>query len=519
MKKNLEDIFKVLQDYSEEAPDLMAAIHAKRSAPLYRFKNHLKRNVLKYAAALVLLLSVSLFFFRNSNDSDQSQENPIAQEQVRPAENDSHIQSDQEIPQLNNTEAENGSDKNTNSTQIKSTTVKPNSTIDQANSKPIGPNQEPLNEQNAGPGTTNPDQHLVHTDEGINSGDRRTNEDVVIPTPTVPDSPVVVENGDNQNVETPIHPPVVEDSPKTEESPEKPVIDENPKTEAPIVEDAPSNDANEDVKDDADSVLSEVPVVQTLPDTSSDQAIVKPVPDGSNPNGRWSMQGMFGYGYMNNQIISNNEASEIRKNSETPLGSYQAAVLANYRLNDILDLQFGLNYASFKSQVDYTHNYELTHMNVSSQDVIIFDYPGSPGRKVTLHDTTYTTEEKSEELKSSNLVHSFQVPLNIKYNWDFTKVVVYFKAGMNLEVASIMEGKVLNEQFGWTNLNTDAYIRRKFMGSYQFGLGGSYLISNRTALVAELQSQRTPDSIWKTGNGVREIQFNNNVKIGLQFHF
>jgi hypothetical protein len=505
VKNNLEDIFKVLQDYSEEAPDLMAEIHAKRSKPFYRFFNHLRGNIFKYAAGLILLISAFIFYPSFNSGNDLNTENSSSQGQLEKSGDRALLNSDKITAQNNNSDIKDGSDKHTETTQIIPITVKPNSSIDQSDSKQIGTDQTPPNEQKADPIRTDQDQPIVRVEqiEGtkVGSDAKIENSDETVEENLEESKPVVTI--EEPKIETPI-----EETP--ENTPEKIIEDKD--IQAIAEDDAQNNEKEQQNTSPVDEPSK--PVVK-----SDQNDPIKDIPEQNLPLSKWSIELAAGNGIAGNGIISNNEASAIRNSSETQRASIQASLLINYELNKNVELQSGVNYTTSRSEVDFVNKYKKTLMDITSQDVIIFDFPGGPGRKVTIHDTTYSSEDVSDKYLSSNLIQSYQIPISVKYNWHFKRFSLFLKTGVNIEVASVSEGRVLDANLNWNELNSDAYIRKNNLGSYQVGFGANYLISNRVAFLLEGNTQRTIHPVWSDSNPVQEIQINNNAKLGLKFYF
>jgi len=515
VKNNLEDIFKDLKNYSEEAPDLMGAIHAQRSKPLHLAKLHLRRNILKYAAGLVILLSFSLFLITKdgsdqtveaprslaeqgeNRDKSQTNQGELENQHANDVATTNTVTTEQDIIP-NSIEMENGNDKTTKPTQIKPTTVKPNSTIDQSGFKETGSNQTPSVGQTADSEQTIQSQPIVHIEDEDN-GDLDEN------THNNSDEQV-----DSENVENPIA--VENDAANQDKNDEEDAVDLTQPTEdtdpVHLASDTGQNKEEESIAIDTNDVIDGNQ--EPLPIVNNDM----------RPLTRWSMEVAAGQGVAANQILTTNEASTIRSNSESALMSFQASVLVNYEISKRFEVQGGFNYMTNKTQVDFTNKYTETLMNVTSQDVIIFDYPGSPGRKVTLHDTTYTEEDRADEYKSTNLVQSYQIPLSLKWNFVQYKNASFFvKFGYNLEVAKTVEGKVLGTNYEWNTLNSDAYIRRNMLISPQTGIGGTYMLTDRFGFMAEAVFQRSMKKIWSDDNPVDEIQYNNSLKAGVKIHF
>lgn len=558
MKNNLEDIFKVLRDYSEEAPNLMPAIQAERAKPAHRFKNHLRKHAFKYAAGLVVMLGLSLLLFLNPinngeleitdpashgdatvqhDDSQGMLHNPESSDS-NPNYNSPEVDKDNssnDDSQNLDSESERSSDNNTESTQIKPTTVKPNSTIDQAAPHGIGSNQTPFNGQEADPVHADQDQPIVHVEENDGNGEDQENKSVNAPIVNQKQeqgAEQAEESNDNSG-EAPVTLAKHDDAESddagnagtesvTQENLES---ESNADTEAENVAEVVTEDnantedaANETELTDS-AVVHEKQFVEDANDGNGEE-VIPVVPDKSIPLKKWSIEVAGGYGFAGNLILSDDATAVLRKNSETHVGSFQAAAHFNYEIAKNVEAQLGLNYNSSKTVVDYLHKYTERIMHVSSQDVIIFDYPGSPGRLVTLHDTTYTDEERSESFNSTNLIQSYQIPANLKVNvYNFKKSNIYLKAGVNLEIVKKSEGRVLNADYTWNSLNSDAYIRRNNLTSYQLGLGYDLMINQRISWMVEYMSQRSLNPVWTDESAVREIQINNNLKTGLKIHF
>jgi hypothetical protein len=503
VKNNLEDIFKVLKDYSEEAPDLMAAIQAKRSKSAGGFVNHLRRNVVKYAAAVLVLISLSIFFLTENHENGTVEAEQGSKNRNQILNDQTALNPNKKSPQMKYSETEDGTDKNTKPTQIEPTTIESSSTINQTDPKPIVANRTPVNEQKADPGTTKQGQPIVRHENAPKN--ERIVEIEETPTPPKPELPVrepeaVIEDQgqDKQKNEAPKTEIIVEEQKEEisdEDVQDKPIVEADPvenEKEQQIKNDGPSVDKNSPIKD----IPNEKPLLR-----------------------KWSIEALGGWGIAGDGIISNSEASAIRNNSEKHVGSIQASLLVNYEINNYFELQTGMNYNTSNTEVNFTNKYDKTVRDITFQDVIIHDFPGGPGREVRLFDTSYSTQQITDEYRNSNSIKSFQIPLSLKLKFQLKKLTLYFKPGINIEVATVTDGKVLSENLEWRTLNSDAYVRKNYLRSYQLGLGANYLIGNRVAFILEANSQRTFDTVWNNSNAVDEIQINNSIKTGFKFYF
>lgn len=395
----MENIFKnKLAEYSEQPPaHVWDRIAEKRSAK-HIWWNHLRLNLARYAALVVLSGAAVAFVLYNlpledkhSNLKDQQVENipVIVQKEIAKEDKNSIVKS-ADVP-TSNSEKINVSEKGL----IKQ--GKPASNLPR--------NQKPVN-------TNKTDRVVPQNNHKVERQEPK--EDPINPFPEFVDQEVTEVPQVVKPIETPEEIIIVE-SPKENINPKDPVAKE------PVV------------KDSKEENLELVPAKK-----GNDVNELSPLKS-------WGIEMIYGpYWGMTQLQGEDNSLMKMRQESESMVAGWTGAIRLSKQLNLHWEVQSGVALTTRMEKIHQQVEKSYQKMELKETYVTVY-HPVLPPmmRKVT--DTSYVEVTEKHLRNRQNQYTTVSIPLIFKYNYYFNRWSIFTSAGVLADLHTYRNAEILNE--------------------------------------------------------------------------
>lgn len=466
----MENIFKdKLSEYSEQPPAHVWDRIVETRSPRYIWWNHIRLNIAKYAALLVIAAAVlsAVFVYlplkENKNDSKPVVQSgaPVQNPTLRSEQNG---KPNTETSDFNS--SENNQSKGIAPTSASSFTNTPKkSGMKNGGGNPILNKGSDRNDQtgskivaNAGKGEQNPDP------KGIAS----------------PETPKEIEE--------------ISEEPK--------VIKEEPKDR--IVEESNHDLPAQDDKN-PEVLVNDEPVKKG----KSGQEI--------SPLNSWSVDALFGPYFGMAQLSGNDQTlMNIRRKSEHSTPGWMGMLRITKQIGNHFEIQSGVTVTSRAEKVDYQFTKSYQRMDVKETNVTVY-HPILPPMIKKVSDTSYVNVQEHEQRNRVNHYTAVSVPLIFRYNYYLKRVSFFAAAGIMADVQTIRNAAILDASGEFVNGNE--VLANRFNSRVYMSAGFNFKAGQHWSILAEPMATFGLNNQAKSNYSLTQREKGYGIAAGLRYHF
>lgn len=466
----MENIFKdKLSEYSEQPPAHVWDRIVETRSPRYIWWNHIRLNIAKYAALLVIAtaaLTAVFVYLPSKENKDDSK--PVVQSGA-PVQNP-FLRSEQNGK--SNTES---SDFNS-SGKVQSEGTAPTSASSATNT----PKNSGMKNGSGNPIVT----------KGSNRNDHSGSE-------IVANTGNVQQNPDPKGTASPETPNGIEE---ISEEPE--VIKEEPKER--IVEES-NQDLPEQDNKNPEVLVNDEPVKKG----KSVQEI--------SPLNSWSVDALFGPYFGMAQLSGDDQTlMNIRRKSEHSAPGWMGMLRITKQIGDHFEVQSGIAVTSRQEKVDYQFTKSYQRMDVKETNVTVY-HPILPPMIKKVSDTSYVNVQEQEQRNRVNQYTAVSVPLIFRYNYYLKRASFFAAAGIMADVQTIRNAAILDASGEFVNGNE--VLANRFNSRVYLSAGFNYKAGQHWSILAEPIATFGLNNQAKSDYSLTQREKGYGIAAGLRYNF
>lgn len=480
MKNEFEKLLKDVYQHEEQAPNLMAAIHARRT-PLYVFRNKLVINRWRVAGVLSSLILLGYLICQ----------------WAAPVPGELADNSGLTTAETGKASVKGGLDPAEKSRMLGEVTGLEEATteLNQARSSATGTQLQAVREQNNRsrrvPGQNIYDIAAATFAAGQDDGDGQGIENAGI-VEEINQKPDENSGKDALGVnESTSHPAVSKQNDETRKTQSVPSNDNTADKPTTVNADADDNRSGEDI----------------LPN--------------SHPISRWSLSAAYGpsRAFRLLESASDPQLASLRNESETPRYSQMAMIAAHYELHPNLEAYAGLQWLNRREAMSFTKTHTEEHMKINSREVVVV-HPVEPPKTITVYDTAYSKVIVDESIENKNTYNHVSIPLGLRFSLYHNKIGLHIAGEGSIRLMSLARGTVMNADLSQEDLASENFRRTSLGYGIGAGLGFSYLFDPRfTAMVEPIRMTYFKSPTNNTRYALNQLDYGYSLMFSLKYHF
>jgi hypothetical protein len=243
------------------------------------------------------------------------------------------------------------------------------------------------------------------------------------------------------------------------------------------------------------------------------------LPNNAHRSRNWTLQLAAGPGYADRILTGPPNSVMARNNSEKPRISYNADILAIYRLNSKWNVASGLSYVQYNEAFDFSKTTTSITPQIKYDTITIYQNP-LPPRQVILIDTTYISNTETTRYQDHNTYKTIQVPISLERIFTINeKLNVYAQTAINATVWKQSTGLVLDgEDQSIVELSSIANSKLG-LDAVSLGIGVGYKLDERTQLIFYPKANYMFNSRFGDSYAIKQSEIGLFTNFGLRYKF